>query len=117
MHTYRDALATHSALAMNPEPSGIRNGFWMPTVVFSEASGITREQIQTAFSAENIDARVFFWPLSGLPMFEPAGTTANAWSIPTRAINLPSYHDMSAEDLLRTCAVIHRLLIEAGVTS
>lgn len=117
MHTYRDALANHSALAMNPEHPGTQNGYWMPTVVFSEASGITREQIQTAFVAENIDARVFFWPLSGLPMFEPAGTTPNAWSIPTRAINLPSYHDMSAEDLQRICAVIHRLLIEAGVTS
>jgi dTDP-4-amino-4,6-dideoxygalactose transaminase len=50
-------------------------------------------------------------------MFVPAGTTRNASSIPARAINLPSYHDMSAEDLRRTCAVIHGLLIEAGVTS
>jgi perosamine synthetase len=117
MHTYRDLLVSHSALTLNPEPPGTKNGYWMPTVVFSEASGITRERVQTAFAAENIDARVFFWPLSGLPMFEPSQTTPNAWSIPTRAINLPSYHDMTSEELQRTCSVIRSLLDEARVAS
>lgn len=114
MAHYRAALGDDPRVTLNPEPAGTRNGFWMPTVVFSESSGIRREKVQAAFAAENIDARVFFWPLSGLPMFTPAVNTPHAWSIPQRAINLPSYHDMTDEDLHRTSAVIRALLADAG---
>ena len=34
-------------------------------------------------------------------MFEPTIENKNAYSIPGRAINLPSYHDMSEKDLAR----------------
>ncbi len=113
MAHYRAALGDDPRVTLNPEPGGGRNGFWMPTVVFSESSGLRREKVQAAFAAENIDARVFFWPLSGLPMFTPAVDTPYAWSIPQRAINLPSYHDMTDEDLHRTSAVIRALLADA----
>jgi perosamine synthetase len=71
----------------------------MPTVVFDKKTGVTRERLQEIFKSENIDARVFFYPLSGLPMFDPKEANVNSWSIPTRAINLPSYHDMSQKDI------------------
>ena len=82
----------------------------MPTVVFAPESGITREEIQAAFAAANADARVFFWPLSSLPMFEPIKTNAQAWDIPARAINLPSYHDMGLTEQDRVVAVIKSLI-------
>jgi perosamine synthetase len=108
MNMYRDRLASIQGLRMNPEPAGTRNGFWMPTVVFDADTGITRERLRDAFAAENIDARVFFHPLSSLPMFR--GThppTRHAWDIPQRAMNLPSYHDMQTEDIERVSAVLH----------
>jgi len=111
---YREKLADLPGVSMNPEPEGTINGAWMPTVVFSPEIGITREKLQAAFAAENIDARVFFWPLSSLDMFEALDQNVNSWSIPKRAINLPSYHEMTEEDLLRVANVleknIHRLL-------
>jgi perosamine synthetase len=110
MDGYRQALLRHVELALNPEPVGTQNGYWMPTVVFSERSGIQREQVQAAFAREHIDARVFFWPLSGLAGFTREHLTPHAWSIPGRAINLPSYHDMTPDDLARVCAVMSRLL-------
>ncbi len=110
MAAYRQALTRHEALTLNPEQPGVESGYWMPTVVFNEKSAICREQVQAAFSDEGIDARVFFWPLSGLAGFAGTHPTPNAWSIPGRAINLPSYHEMTNDDLLRVCEVIHRLL-------
>ena len=56
--------------------------------------------------AENVDARVFFWPLSGLPMFEPVVSNIRAWTIPNRAINLPSYHDMNEKDITRIINIV-----------
>jgi perosamine synthetase len=101
MAAYRDRLAGLTGINMNPEPEGTVNGAWMPTIVFAHETGITREKLQAAFAIENADARVFFWPLSSLPMFEPVASNAHAWSIPDRAINLPSYHDMTNSDISR----------------
>lgn len=109
---YRESLRSIEGLWVNPEPAGCQNGVWMPTVVFEEQLGIKREHLQSAFSEENIDARVFFWPLSGLPMFDDVSSNLNAWSIPERAINLPSYHDMTLEEQQRVIDVLLNLLNE-----
>lgn len=102
---YREKLNHLPGLSMNPEPEGTTNGAWMPTVVFSPETGVTREILQPAFAVKNIDARVFFWPLSSLPMFEPVKSNLNAWAIPERAINLPSYHSITSDDINRVCIV------------
>lgn len=113
--TYRDALSDIPAIAMNPEPDGTSNGFWMPTVVFSRDSGVTRERILAAFTAELVDARVFFWPLSSLPMFAGSEfSNVQAQDLARRAINLPSFHDMTADDLDRIIAVLRNLALMAA---
>lgn len=106
---YRERLGKLPGVSINPEPPGIVNGAWMPTVVFSPETGVTREMLQTAFATANADARVFFWPLSSLPMFEPIKTNVWAWDIPGRAINLPSYHDIRESDLDRVVQTIFNL--------
>ena len=98
---YREKLEDLPGVAMNPEAEGTINGAWMPTAVFGSETGVTREMLQSKFAAENIDARVFFWPLSSLDMFESVDQNENSWSIPQRAINLPSYHEMSLENIAR----------------
>ena len=108
---YRESLEKLPGLSMNPEPKGTVNGAWMPTVVFAPKTGITREKLQAAFAAENVDARVFFWPLSNLPMFQPAPNNRYAWSIPERAINLPSYHEITAKELRRISEVVTNIII------
>ena len=108
---YRDRLASLPGLAINPEPEGVINGAWMPTIVFSGDSGIQREAIQAAFQSESIDARIFFWPLSSLPSFsDKQFNNPNSQSIAQRAINLPSYHDVSSTELDRVVLVVKSLL-------
>ena len=106
---YKSHLDSLPGLKMNPEPDGVVNGAWMPTAVFGRDSGVTAEQIRTDFSKENIDARVFFHPLSSLPMFDDMEKNVVASDISGRAINLPSYHDMSTSDLERVIEVVQRL--------
>lgn len=107
--TYRENLQKIPNVTINPEPQGVINGAWMPTVVFAKETGVTREKLQAAFLAENVDARVFFWPLSSLPMFEPVNTNVKAWDIPRRAINLPSYHDLNLNEQKRVINVVTAL--------
>jgi len=96
---YKDNLECIDGVSMNPETEETVNGAWMPTVVFDKQTGITREKLQDIFKAANIDARVFFHPLSSLSMFEDKEVNINSWNIPTRAINLPSYHDISQQEI------------------
>jgi perosamine synthetase len=100
---YRDALAG-LPLALNPEPTGTINAFWMPTIVADPGSGFDRNALLASFKADNIDGRVFFWPLSSLPMFDSRPEHVVSHALSERAINLPSYHDHSDEGIGRVCA-------------
>jgi len=80
----------------------------MPTVVFDAATGVTRERMQALFKEENIDARVFFHPLSSLPMFEERPQNRHARDLPGRSMNLPSFHDMTTTELDRIVDVVRR---------
>ncbi|OBF66059.1 glutamine--scyllo-inositol aminotransferase [Mycobacterium sp. 852002-51971_SCH5477799-a] len=106
---YRGMLMDLSGLSMNYEPAGSTNGFWMPTIAFEESSGLTRKRIMAAFEAENIDARIFFHPLSATPPFE--GRSKGRWAsdISNRAINIPSFHDISEAEQHRVAQVIREL--------
>ena len=57
-----------------------------------------------SFKADNIDGRVFFWPLSSLPSFQPCPSHVVSHSLSRRALNLPSYHDISVAAIQRVCA-------------
>ena len=106
---YHERLKTFPGISMNPEAEGTLIGAWMPTAVFSPQTGVTREILQAAFLQENVDARVFFHPLSSLSMFENRPQNRIAWDVPGRAINLPSYHEMTDDELGRVVATLEQL--------
>lgn len=98
LNYYRHELKTIPEVTINPEQDGTINGAWMPTVVFDKSTGIYQKKIQEVFASGNIDARVFFYPLSSLPMFEDKRENINAYDISRRAVNLPSYCDMTDQE-------------------
>jgi perosamine synthetase len=109
---YRAALEPVAAcVSLNPERDGTVNGYWMPTVVFHERVKFDRDALLKAFKDDEIDGRVFFWPLSmleleGLPI---TCETPVARSIYRRAVNLPSYHDMTRDDVERVAAIVRKV--------
>lgn len=119
MQHYRKNLAHLEGVSMNAEEEGTVIGAWMPTVAFDPRTGITREKLQAAFAVENIDARVFFYPLNALPMFASQKcwqAVDPSWShtIAAHAINLPSYHDINDSELDRVCDVVKNLVLNAS---
>jgi perosamine synthetase len=102
---YRQALR-ELPLSMNPEPNGTTNGYWMPTIVVDNNIPFDREALLAAFKTDNIDGRVFFWPLSSLPSFAPCPNNLVSHSLSGRALNLPSYHDLSTADMTRVARLV-----------
>ena len=89
-------------LAMNPEYSGSKNGYWMPTCVFPSGYLPDRQVLIEYLNHNNIDARVFFWPLSTTSMLAKNKAVNKPYlseSICHRALNFPSFHDMTDEQL------------------
>ncbi len=97
-------------IKMNPEPPNTVNGYWMPTIVVDENIPFDREMLLTAFKENNIDGRVFFWPLSMLPMFEKKLENVTSYKLYKRAVNLPSYFDLKEEEIEKVANVVRSTL-------
>lgn len=93
-------------LKMNPEPAGIRNGYWMPSIVIDAAVSFDRDALLQEFKARNIDGRVFFYPLSMLPMFETQDSNIVSYALFDRAVNLPTYSGLTDAEMDRVIACI-----------
>ena len=109
-YQYKKFFSNIEEISMNPEPLNTVNGFWMPTIVFDEELKLRQEDILKIFKEENIDARNFFWPLSSLPMFESNLSNKNSYSIFERALNLPSFHDITEDEIERVVNCIYSIL-------
>lgn len=107
---YKESLEWIRGVTMNPECRSGVLGAWMPVVVFDKNLAVSREKLQVAFANEAIDARVFFYPLSSQPMFSEEMNNENSWDLPNRSINLPSYHDITNEEMDRVINVIVNIL-------
>lgn len=107
---YRGELEAPGVAMMNPVPVGVEHGAWMPTIVFSADSGVTREALLSSLRPDGIDARVVFWPLSSTPPFRhlPAGSNPVARAFAERAINLPSFPGMRRDQIDRVVAAVRR---------
>jgi len=108
--TYKRKLSDIEGLSFNPEKEGTLNSYWMTTVIFSHEMTFSRDDVLKLFNEANIDARVFFYPLSMMPPFErpPLNRNNVSYNLHERGMNLPSYHDITEDDIDRVCGVIRK---------
>lgn len=107
---YQDFASQYAGVTTNPIHPDSVSGAWMPTYVFDTALNIRRDALIQTFKEDHIDARVFFYPLSSTASFTEHRNNRLAWDIPERAINLPSFHDMTNDDFQRIFASLKRIL-------
>ncbi|MBS0617795.1 MAG: DegT/DnrJ/EryC1/StrS family aminotransferase [Spirochaetes bacterium] len=93
-------------IKMNPEPKGTQNGYWMPTLMTLPSHRLDRVNLLNKFKSQNVDGRVFFWPLSTTGFFELRHDNNQANSIHENAVNLPSYYEIGATDITSVCSII-----------
>lgn len=114
---YRERLGHRADLALNAEPSGVRNSYWMTTVVWDASFGLHKTEVMAALKADGIDTRPFFHPLSSLPAYAQAADTVRAraanrvsYDIGARAINLPCGMSIEEADVDYVCDRLLRIL-------
>jgi len=111
---YKKGLLPLGNVAMNPEQHGCESGAWMPNLVVSASTDIESRDLLFACRKSGIDARDFFWPLSSLPMFETNSNMTISRSVSSRAVNLPSFFDISLEQINYVIQTVRRLVDRRG---
>jgi perosamine synthetase len=106
LNIYKDAFSNIECIRMNEQLDNTLVGAWMPTIEFSSVSGIFAEDVLKKFVENNIDARPFFAPLSTIDWikYPVVGQVSN--SLYMRAVNLPSFHEITFDDLQRVICVV-----------
>lgn len=111
LEVYKSNFSDLNGLDMNPVQFGCESGAWMPTLVMSAGSSIKSDDLLAACRGSGIDARSFFWPLSKLSMFDSKSKKTTSHSLSSRAINLPSFHEISNEQLSHVVKTVSKVVL------
>jgi perosamine synthetase len=114
---YRSELADVDGLALNQEPAGTRNSYWMVTVIVDPHYGRSKEQIISALRDQGIDCRPFFYPLSSLDAYEElpgrrdaAQRNPIAYRLSATGLNLPSALSLTRDDVAAASGALRSAL-------
>lgn len=117
---YHDQLKDEPRLQLNSEPPGVRNSYWMVTLVPHESLGTSKEQLMAFLKERGIDSRPFFHPLSSIPAFarhpsvqSAAERNVHSYSVSKRGVNLPSGQQLKEADVDRICCELRNWLAAA----
>ncbi|MFJ6650082.1 DegT/DnrJ/EryC1/StrS family aminotransferase [Streptomyces sp. NPDC091290] len=111
LELYRERLEGFPSVRLNTCRQQDVLGAWMPTAECAEPAGPSGRYLRQKFLEAGIDARLVFPSLSTLPMFQQtADVCPSARAFAARAVNLPSYHDMSVAEIDRVCATLEEAI-------
>jgi len=117
---YRAELADVPGVALNAEPPGTVNSYWMSTLVWDRIIGVSKVKMMQKLQAVGIDTRPFFYPLSSLPAYAatPAAQTAQcenvqAYRISPCGINLPSSFRITRDEVAYVARHVRAIIADA----
>ncbi|HBB31372.1 MAG TPA: aminotransferase DegT [Cyanobacteria bacterium UBA8803] len=107
---YQKNLSDFPGLKLNFTAEWAWNVYWMICLEVEGYTETQRNNLMQALKRQGIDTRPYFYPLSDMPMYEAqAIPTPITHKVYQRGINLPSYFDLTNQDIdyicssLRTC--------------
>lgn len=114
---YADRLGGRNDVAINAEPPGVTNSYWMITAIPDDTHGLDKFTLQTRLRNRNVDSRPFFSALSSLPAFAErpdsrrhADPTHPGHRLAERGVNLPSGYGLTEDDVDVVCRALDEAL-------
>jgi len=109
---YSERLQDTPGLTLQREAEWAHAVWWMNSILVEPT---VRDSLMTAMRERGVDSRPFFYPAHTLPMYAAGASFPVAEYLGAAGINLPSYPDLSEDDVDLVCAVLKRSYL--GVAS
>lgn len=110
-NTYSKAL-NGSSIILNQTSPWATNAYWLVTARMKNLSEEKRDELIVRLKQEGVDSRPFFYPMSSLPYLTVTSNTPMSFEIFKEGINLPTYVDLTDEDILYVCQTLQNVLKE-----
>lgn len=114
MSWYRDELASNTRLRLNRSADWAANAYWMICVEVNGMTDAQRQILMTCLRNRGIDSRPYFYPMSDMPMYPDAHTPVTH-RVSQAGMNLPSFVDLTKDDVRFICAQFELALEESLV--
>jgi len=104
---YTERLAAVEGLTLQSEAEWAKAVWWMNSVLVDPG---VRDGLMEAMRSRGVDSRPFFYPAHVLPMYAAGRSYPVAEYLGTAGINLPSYPDLTEDEVDFVCSVLGECL-------
>jgi perosamine synthetase len=104
---YKERLENNKNIKLNIEKIDTVNSYWMPTIIIDNIDEDKKNKIIKEMMEKGVQVRTFFYPVSLFDMFETKSDNKVAYNLYKKGINLPSYYDITEDEIEY---VVERLL-------
>ena len=115
---YDERFRNLPGITLPPRKEWGKNIFWLYSILIDEElTGINRDALIKILAGHGIDTRPLFHPLHGQPPFYDAGDQnyPNAEWLALHGISLPTWNDISMEDVDKVCEAISSAIESSSV--
>lgn len=106
---YKRELDGINRLKLNYTRSGYKNVFWMIRLEIDGYDEDKRNLLMDRLKEKGIDSRPYFYPISDMPMYNTADTPITH-AIFQKGINLPTYYNLSDDNIEYICNTIKKII-------
>jgi perosamine synthetase len=106
---YQNQLNNIKGIKLNSKLDNYKNVYWAICIELLDFSETERDSIIAKLNENNIDSRPYFYPISEMPMYSSVYNPVTKL-ISKRGINLPSYYDITQDQVLYICKELKKLL-------
>lgn len=110
---YQAGLKSINGIRLNQQAPWAKNVYWLICLEVDGYSESQREALMNQLKLNNIDSRPYFYPVSDMPMYASARqgvATPASHAVYQRGINLPSFVDISKEQVDYVCTQVTNLI-------
>ncbi len=95
-----------SSIILNKTSRWATNAYWLMAARIKGLSEAKRDELIVLLKEQGVDSRPFFYPMSSLPYLPYTSNTPVTYEIFKEGINLPTYVDLTDEDIHFVCETL-----------
>jgi perosamine synthetase len=99
-------------ILLNQTNAWATNAYWLMTARIKGLSEQKRDELIVRLKQKGVDSRPFFYPMSSLPYLPDTSDTPVSFEIFKEGINLPTYVDLTDEDIHYVCQTLKNAIKE-----